>query len=290
METIFLSLVCLLGGLWEAGAISATEELGKSVTITCSHINAHTNYKYFCRDPCAAKDVLISTRDNEKGQNGKYRITDEGNTFHVTISGLTKDDAGKYWCGIDRTGLDTYKEVVLTVLQKRTTGSASHETMNADASTSNKLAYIGAGLGVAILALAVALLIFFKHRRRHITESSGTINDTIYATPCRPKQDARYVMTSCSAANKDQETDGETIIISGSSCVQPLDGSTNSPDYTYDNISGSELGVQQVALLYSTLSFSEQTDCGAVEPHSEAVTYSAVNCTSADESAVYSNI
>ncbi|KAM3623255.1 uncharacterized protein V6R79_009111 [Siganus canaliculatus] len=286
METVFLSLVCLLGGLWEAGAISVTGELGKSVTITCSHINAHTNYKYFCKDRCETKDVLISTRDDDKGQTGRYGIRDEGNTFSVTISDLKKDDAGKYWCGIDRIGWDTYKEVDLTVVEKHAPESSSDEKMNADASTSNNMVYIGAGLGVAVLALALLLLIFFKHRRRHITESSGTINDTIYATPCRPKQDEGYITTSCSAANKDQETDGETDSVSGSSCVQPLDGSTNCPGCTYDNISGSE----HDALLYSTLSFSERTDCGAAEPHSEAATYSAVNCTSADESAVYSNI
>lgn len=86
------------------------------ITITCSHSNAFSNTKYFCKEQCTYEDVLVSTADKTTSE--KYRIRDEGNTFFVTISDLTEDDSGTYWCGIDRKGPDTYNKVVLQVLPK----------------------------------------------------------------------------------------------------------------------------------------------------------------------------
>uniref|UniRef100_A0A3Q1I0N6 Immunoglobulin domain-containing protein n=1 Tax=Anabas testudineus TaxID=64144 RepID=A0A3Q1I0N6_ANATE len=97
-------------------ALSVTGEMGGKVSIKCSHANAFSNIKYFCKGECRSEDVLISSRD-KKDLNSKYVISDEGNKFTVTISHLTKDDSGTYWCGIDRVGLDTYNKVVLTVIK-----------------------------------------------------------------------------------------------------------------------------------------------------------------------------
>lgn len=94
--------------------MSVTGELQEKVTITCSHSNAFYNIKYFCKGACRYEDVLISTRESNSFD-GKYYIKDEGNTFYVTISDLTMDDSGTYWCGIERIGVDTYNEVVLQV-------------------------------------------------------------------------------------------------------------------------------------------------------------------------------
>lgn len=101
-------------GLWETEALSVTGEEGENVTIKCSHGNAFSNIKYFCEGACKYEDVLIRSSET-KTPNKKYSIRDEGNTFYVTISELTVDDSRTYWCGVDRIGLDTYNEVVLTV-------------------------------------------------------------------------------------------------------------------------------------------------------------------------------
>lgn len=102
-------------GLWdmETEAISVTGVLGNNIEIKCSHSNAFTNVKYFCKGVCTNKDVLI--RSIREDSNRKYRIRDEGNTFYVTIFDLTKDDSGTYWCGIDRAGVDTYNKVIITI-------------------------------------------------------------------------------------------------------------------------------------------------------------------------------
>lgn len=109
--------VCVFcAGSRETEGTSLTGSQGEKITITCSHSNAYYNPKYFCKAPCSYKDVLVSTVDETTSQ--KYSIRDEGNTFYVTISDLTEDDSGTYWCGIDRMVADTYKQVVLQVLPK----------------------------------------------------------------------------------------------------------------------------------------------------------------------------
>uniref|UniRef100_A0A3Q1ESL0 Ig-like domain-containing protein n=1 Tax=Acanthochromis polyacanthus TaxID=80966 RepID=A0A3Q1ESL0_9TELE len=108
---------------------SSSRKVGKEVTIKCSHSNAGSNVKYFCKDPCKNEDILVTSKEtNEDDSNGKYSIKDEGNTFTVTISDLTEDDSGAYWCGIERFGVDTYNKVVLTVKKGELIQYALHET------------------------------------------------------------------------------------------------------------------------------------------------------------------
>ncbi|XP_069386431.1 CMRF35-like molecule 8 [Paralichthys olivaceus] len=116
MDKVFLILI-LVGGFWETEATSVTGDLGGDVTIPCSQTNAEGNIKYFCKDPCKDKDVLIRSDDESKS---RYSIEDKGNTFSVTISHLTEDDTGTYFCGIDRVLKDTFNKVVLTVMKGRT--------------------------------------------------------------------------------------------------------------------------------------------------------------------------
>lgn len=86
----------------------------QSVTIRCSHMWAKGNRKYFCKYPCKeAKDVVV---DSTKPPPVRYHLQDRGNNFNVTITDLKKTDSGKYWCAVDRAGIDTYTEVTLTVL------------------------------------------------------------------------------------------------------------------------------------------------------------------------------
>lgn len=85
----------------------------QSVTITCSHVWATGNRKYFCRDPCEDKDVVV---DSLSSSSVRYQLQDRGDTFTVTITDLKKTDSGRYWCVVDRSIADTYAEVILTVL------------------------------------------------------------------------------------------------------------------------------------------------------------------------------
>ncbi|GLD60846.1 CMRF35-like molecule 1 isoform X1 [Lates japonicus] len=277
MELIFLFLVFLAVGLRGAEAMSLKGEQNGQILITCSHSNAYSNVKYFCRGACYDEDVLISTREKKEHSQGRYNIRDEGNTFYVTISSLKKDDEGTYWCGIDRVGIDTYNKVVLTVVS----GSTDNGLQRLN---SEKLVYIGAGLGVVVLALAIVLLIFFRHRKRDISTSSGKGLNTVYAAPSSLTQDAKHQTTTVSStANKDEDTEGSTDSIVISSTIQRQDTSGDVTDL-------SKAKNQSDGLFYSSVSFSKRTDSNPVTADHAEVTYSTIGHTSTDKSSVYCNV
>lgn len=114
-KRFYLCRCVFCAGLWETKAMSETGVLGEEITIKCSHSNAFSNVKYFCKDACRNEDILISSQGEKPNSSEKYRINDAGNTFYVTISHLTEDDSRTYWCGIKRFAFDTYIKVVLTV-------------------------------------------------------------------------------------------------------------------------------------------------------------------------------
>ncbi|XP_029358859.1 uncharacterized protein LOC115043728 isoform X6 [Echeneis naucrates] len=161
MEIIFLCLIFLEAGSWETEAVSLTGNLHSDITIKCSHANAYSNMKYFCKGACNYEDVLITSKEKILG---RYSIKDEGNTFFVTIQRLTQEDAGTYWCGIDRVGADTFIQVVLSVVKGK---AQDADLLN---SIAEKLVYIGAGLGVAVLVMV--LVIVFRCRKRDSASSA----------------------------------------------------------------------------------------------------------------------
>ncbi len=47
---------------------------------------------------------------------GRYTLKDHGaGRFTVSITDLHELDSGNYWCGVERSGPDTFKKVKLTV-------------------------------------------------------------------------------------------------------------------------------------------------------------------------------
>lgn len=90
-----------------------TGYVGGKVNVSCTYGHGYEAYeKYLCKDVCGDNDVLITTSQQK---NPKYSACDDkkARTFTVTVSDLTSEDAGKYWCGVTRTGQDIYTEVKL---------------------------------------------------------------------------------------------------------------------------------------------------------------------------------
>uniref|UniRef100_A0A3B4F8A1 Immunoglobulin V-set domain-containing protein n=1 Tax=Pundamilia nyererei TaxID=303518 RepID=A0A3B4F8A1_9CICH len=98
------------------GVIHVTGYVGSIVKVSCSYDEGYESYeKYLCKNDCGDSDVLITTSESWKN---KYRINDDktARIFTTTISDLHSEDAGKYWCGVTRTGKDIYTEVKLKLV------------------------------------------------------------------------------------------------------------------------------------------------------------------------------
>ncbi|XP_028310557.1 CMRF35-like molecule 8 isoform X2 [Gouania willdenowi] len=205
-----LVLILFLQGLCESEALSVKGKVKDKINITCSHTNAWSNMKYFCKEKCENKDVLIKSNGKNKNSDGRYSIEDKGNVFFVIISKLTIEDSGTYWCAIDRVGVDTYNKVSITVEEDKT-GNEESLTTNTKASFSKMMIYIGAGLGMVVLVSVIVLVIFVKHQRRIIHSSSAGKNpETIYTTLFFEKEDSLAIEhheTNCRTKNSAENTD-----------------------------------------------------------------------------------
>ncbi|XP_026026015.1 polymeric immunoglobulin receptor-like isoform X1 [Astatotilapia calliptera] len=113
--TICIALRCVTSA---EEVIHVTGYVGSKVEISCSYDKGYESYeKYLCKNDCGSDDdVLIKTSESRKN---KYRISDEKTARIVTatIYDLRSVDAGKYWCGVSRTGIDIYTEVELKLVQ-----------------------------------------------------------------------------------------------------------------------------------------------------------------------------
>ncbi|XP_042247055.1 polymeric immunoglobulin receptor-like [Thunnus maccoyii] len=102
-----------------AGLIRVSGYEGREAKVSCPYEEGYESYeKYLCRNECGDDDVLITTT---RGKTDRYSIDDDKNkrVFTATISDLSSTDAGKYWCGVTRTGKDIYTEVKLDVKPDR---------------------------------------------------------------------------------------------------------------------------------------------------------------------------
>uniref|UniRef100_A0A3Q1IY59 Immunoglobulin V-set domain-containing protein n=1 Tax=Anabas testudineus TaxID=64144 RepID=A0A3Q1IY59_ANATE len=92
---------------------------GKEAKVSCSYDERYESYeKYLCRNNCGSDDdVLITTT---QGRKNRYSISDDTNkqVFTATISNLNQNDAGKYRCGVTRSGYDHYPADVELKVEK----------------------------------------------------------------------------------------------------------------------------------------------------------------------------
>uniref|UniRef100_A0A8P4KNR9 Immunoglobulin V-set domain-containing protein n=1 Tax=Dicentrarchus labrax TaxID=13489 RepID=A0A8P4KNR9_DICLA len=55
---------------------------------------------------------LLTVGSGKRAESGRITLVDLGNgAFTVTFSQLQMSDSGRYWCGVDRPGFDTFTAV-----------------------------------------------------------------------------------------------------------------------------------------------------------------------------------
>ncbi|XP_042080488.1 uncharacterized protein LOC102290930 isoform X2 [Haplochromis burtoni] len=119
MKTIYIICLFCSATLADGNKLMKIEGFqGRNVSFQCSHRLAWAYDKYFCKDPCGSeKDRLATVKSGGRAESGRVTLVDSGDgSFTVTLSHLQLSDSHqKYWCGVDRPGLDTYTQIQLTV-------------------------------------------------------------------------------------------------------------------------------------------------------------------------------
>ncbi|XP_070976374.1 polymeric immunoglobulin receptor-like isoform X1 [Oncorhynchus clarkii lewisi] len=112
-----LKVVLLLAAMWSvysAELITVERYKGGKAEIRCPYREEwRSHQKYLCKGSkmeCITflGDNDIETEDEERSSKWRYSLQDDKGVrvFIVTITNLMSDDAGTYWCGVERFGLD----------------------------------------------------------------------------------------------------------------------------------------------------------------------------------------
>ncbi|MBN3312445.1 PIGR protein, partial [Atractosteus spatula] len=108
-------------GLQSPGKVSV--QLSSSATVRCSYSAGYkSNNKYWCRGAKRADcSTVVNTEDHRREGRTSIRDDPAQRTFTVTISDLSLEDEGWYWCGIERSFSfsDELAPVFLTVTDTR---------------------------------------------------------------------------------------------------------------------------------------------------------------------------
>ncbi|XP_036959313.1 uncharacterized protein LOC119022476 isoform X2 [Acanthopagrus latus] len=115
----FISALCGDTGLVSAKLNIFTGAEGTSGSITC-YISQHKKMKFLCKEECKGEGILIKTVDI-RAQNGRFSIeykrkSSGRGVLTVTITNLTKSDAGRYRSGLGTDlVLDSYRDFEIRV-------------------------------------------------------------------------------------------------------------------------------------------------------------------------------
>ncbi|CAI5765963.1 CMRF35-like molecule 1 isoform X1 [Podarcis lilfordi] len=105
--------------------------LGRSLSVRCRYDVVSRKYvKYWCKGSSwSSCEIVVRTTGSEEERTASRVFIKENHSrleFRVRLENLTQEDAGIYWCGIQRTGSDYGFPVNITVLPA--SSSDSEET------------------------------------------------------------------------------------------------------------------------------------------------------------------
>lgn len=71
-------------------------------TITCDYPGKKnkSSVKFFCKDNDLICEDILSTNSSSKSD-GTFTLTETSSGFSISISNVSKGDAGVYWCGAE---------------------------------------------------------------------------------------------------------------------------------------------------------------------------------------------
>ncbi|XP_045070288.1 CMRF35-like molecule 5 [Coregonus clupeaformis] len=241
LMSVSIRLLCAVSCV-VSGVITKRGTEGGNASIQCPYARGFETYqKYLSKGIWAYRVDVIKTQRHQHPtwtHKGRYSLYDdtERRVFTVTITNLTLEDSGTYWCEINTWWWHHKTEVRLTVERApsppnpgsvtsrpllSTTHPSTNITMATDSSnsTAGDVMFSGVGLGVVLLLLGLLLFMFFRQRRdrdrrptasKHSNQDqdTGTIANPIYFTATNQNPDTACDITTIysTATNKNPDT------------------------------------------------------------------------------------
>nr|XP_015197686.1 PREDICTED: CMRF35-like molecule 5 isoform X2 [Lepisosteus oculatus] len=167
---------------------------GGSVEIRCDYPDGYQyKEKYWCRHPCGNKDVLIKTGKTDTVVSvGRFSlfVNISVRTFTVTMSRLTLQDTGVYYCGLEQWGPDKYTEMLLRVTEHTQAMTVSilstsmpvtvlmdiTKTAAMDSSTQSAGGQVMFGVSLAVVLcvfVLAAVILWIKRPGKNLTSLAG---------------------------------------------------------------------------------------------------------------------
>ncbi|KAJ4934206.1 hypothetical protein JOQ06_007008 [Pogonophryne albipinna] len=190
-------------GLTNAQKLDRTETEGADITVACSFLFPGGR-KMFCKGKCEEGNILVETTGDSE-QSGRYSIRYEegafpvrGTTLYLSITKLTKSDAGRYQCSLDRSVFNLYQDIEIRVTDAPAslTSAPSASTLTTTKSLSSipssasperttqpqqgqtapaghgVVLYVRLTLVVMVIVLSASVLIFCRKRARKPRETA----------------------------------------------------------------------------------------------------------------------
>ncbi|XP_069916453.1 CMRF35-like molecule 1 isoform X3 [Oryctolagus cuniculus] len=154
------------------------------LSVKCHYAPGWQLYKkYWCQGKAWSncKILVITDGSEREAKNGRVAIRDDQSSrvFTVTVQQLRQDDAGIYWCGIERIWADPGFRIAVTVgpapaTQEKTEGSPTVSSHHLGARPKMKLSTLLPLLfAVLLLLLVVASLLAWRMMKRQ-DHAAGT--------------------------------------------------------------------------------------------------------------------
>lgn len=82
------------------GPFKQTAYTTAKTTITCDYPGEKnkSSVQFFCKDNKSTCEEILSTKSSSKS-NGTFTLAETSSGFSISISNVSKGDAGVYWCG-----------------------------------------------------------------------------------------------------------------------------------------------------------------------------------------------
>ncbi|XP_070964901.1 CMRF35-like molecule 8 [Oncorhynchus clarkii lewisi] len=192
-------------------SVTETAFLGGEATIRCNYPEDHEdNIKYFCKESNDFKTcVYMIAAHQTTAEAGRFSVSDNRTERFstVTISDLTEDDTGTYWCGVETSRTEQryitlITQVKLLVIMKPTnttttttappdpptTTFLSPSSSSSSSSSSPPSSLNGSGTSVVImgsgslvvLLLVISLIIVYRGKYNKVT---GSVSSTHRVSP-----------------------------------------------------------------------------------------------------------